>query len=94
MGDPTSPECRSPAASVVITTRKVIPMELQAGDRIMVDYVGKAIDWEVAERPYMKDGDGALVRARLRRVGHPDATATLFADANESLSIYRSSEKE
>jgi len=104
-GDPMPRGCWDPTTSTTPITRKVAPMELQTGDRLLagdrilghIDYRprgDRTIEWEVVNPPYMKGGDSTLVRALLQRVGHPEATATLFAGANENLSIYRSSEKE
>jgi len=51
------------------TEIRVLPMELQLGDRIR-DATG---EWEVISRPYAW-ADGKLVSAHLRKVDRPEAT--------------------
>jgi hypothetical protein len=61
--------------------RRVLPMELQIGDRL-ADETG---DWEVIGRPYTTAG-GKDARVRVQRVGKPGGTEIRIRRARTSAS--------
>ena len=65
-------------------TRRVLPMELQVGDRLD-DETG---EWEVVGRPYTTLG-GKNARIRVQRVGQPDVTELRTWGAHERVSVKR-----
>ena len=72
---------REPAAP---PTRRVLPMELQVGDRL-ADETG---EWEVIGRPYTTAG-GKTAHVRVQRVGQPDFTEIRTWGAHERVSVRR-----
>ena len=64
--------------------RRVLPMELQIGDRL-TDETG---DWEVIGRPHTTAG-GKTVRVRVQRVGQPGVTEVRTWGAHERVSLKR-----
>jgi hypothetical protein len=66
--------------------RRVLPMELQVGDRI-TDETG---DWEIIGRPYTTNA-GKDAHARVQRVGQPDVTEIRTWGAHERISVKRAS---
>ena len=64
--------------------RRVLPMELQVGDRL-ADETG---EWEVTGRPYTTNA-GKDARVRVRRVGQPDVTEIRIWRAHERVSVKR-----
>ena len=65
-------------------TKRVLPMELQIGDRL-VDETG---EWEVTVRPYTSP-DGKTVHARVRRVDQPDTVEERSWGAHERVAVRR-----
>jgi len=57
------------SAPATPAARRVLPMELQVGDRL-ADETG---DWEVIGRPYTTPA-GKTARVGVQRVGQPDVT--------------------
>ncbi len=72
------PESTPPA------TRRVLPMELQVGDRFS-DETG---EWEVVAHPYMGAG-GKIAYARVRRVDQPANVDVRSWSAHERISVKR-----
>jgi hypothetical protein len=65
-------------------TRRVLPMELQVGDRL-ADETG---EWEVIGRPYTTAG-GKNARARVQRVDQPAVAEIRTWAAHERISVKR-----
>ena len=63
---------------------RVLPMELQVGDRI-TDETG---DWEVTVRPYTSPG-GKNVHARVRRMDQPATAEDRTWGAHERVAVRR-----
>ena len=74
---------KKPAAAVLATSR-VLPMELQVGDRL----VGESGECEVIGQPYTSAG-GKLTRVRVRRVDQPDVTDLRVWSSHERLAVRR-----
>jgi len=70
------------------TTRRVLPMDLQIGDRL-TDESG---EWEVIARPYTTAG-GKTARVRVQRVGEPAVTELRAWGAHERVSAKRATEE-
>jgi hypothetical protein len=71
------------------TERRVLPMQLQVGERI-VDETG---EYEVIGRPYTTAG-GKGARARVQRVGKPGVTEIRIWRAHERVSVKRATTEE
>jgi hypothetical protein len=71
------------------TERRVLPMQLQIGDRL-VDETG---EWEVIGRPYTTAG-GKTARDRVQRVGKPGSTEIRIRRAHERVSVKRTTAEE
>jgi hypothetical protein len=71
-------EPAAPAAS------KVLPMELQVGDRL----ADETSDWEVIARPYATMG-GRMVHARVQRINEPASWEIRSWDASTRVSVKR-----
>ena len=69
--------------------RRVLPMELQVGDRL-ADETG---EWEIIGRPYTTNA-GRDARVRVRRVGQPDVTEIRIWRAHERVDVKRASAQE
>ena len=82
-GQPTP---RAPASSSAI---RVLPMQLQIGDRLS-DESG---EWEVTVRPYTSPG-GKTVHARVRRVDQPDTAEERTWGAHERIAVRRGAVEE
>jgi hypothetical protein len=65
-------------------TRRVLPMELQIGDRL-VDETG---EWEVIGRPYTSAA-GKNAHVRVHRVDQPDVTEIRTWGAYERVAVKR-----
>ena len=65
-------------------TRRVLPMELRIGDRL-IDQSG---EWEVIG-PLYRSLDGKNAAARVRNVGQPDVTAIRTWGAHERIVVKR-----
>jgi hypothetical protein len=63
---------------------RVLPMELQVGDRL-TDETG---EWEVTVRPYTSPG-GKNVHARVRRIDQPATAEERTWGAHERISVKR-----
>ena len=70
-------------------TRRVLPMELRIGDRL----IDKSGEWEVIGPLYRSPG-GKNAAARLRKVGQPDLTAIRTWGAHEHIAVRRASAEE
>ena len=64
--------------------RRVLPMELQVGDRF-VDETG---EWEITVRPYTSPG-GKNVHARVRRMDQPATAEERTWGAHERIAVRR-----
>ena len=72
---------RQPAAPA---ERRILPMQLQTGDRI-TDETG---EWEIIGRSYTTNA-GKDVHVRVKKVGQPDVTGTRTWGAHERVSVRR-----
>jgi len=70
-------------------TRRVLPMELQVGDRL-ADETG---EWEVIAPPYSTAG-GRIVHARVQIVNEPDSWEIRSWDALKRISVKRATPEE
>jgi hypothetical protein len=70
-------------------TRRVLPMELQVGDRL-ADETG---EWEVTVRPYTSPG-GKNVHARVRRMDQPATAEERTWGAHERIAVRRATAEE
>ena len=70
-------------------TRRVLPMELQVGDRF-ADETG---EWEVVGRPFTTAG-GKNAHARVRKVSQPEGTDLQSWSAHERISVKRTTAEE
>ena len=80
------PEKKLPAAS---PTRRVLPMELQIGDRL----TDKTGEWEVIGQPYTTAG-GRIVHARVQRIDQPASWEIRNWDAFKRISVKRTTAEE
>jgi hypothetical protein len=71
-------------ASSTSTTTRILPMQLQVGDRIS-DETG---EWEVANRPHTTAG-GKIAHARVRRVDQPAVVEERTWGAHERVEVKR-----
>ncbi len=78
------PEKKPEPASAPPTTRRVLPMDLQVGDRLS-DETG---EWEVVGRPYTTAG-GKNARVRVQRVGQPAVSELRTWGAHERITVRR-----
>jgi hypothetical protein len=85
MARPKFEKKSDPAASA---TSKILPMELQVGDRL-ADETG---EWEVIGLPYSAAG-GKIVRVRVQRAGH-DRPGFRTYGAHELVSVKRATAEE
>lgn len=81
MTKPRPEKKREPAQPA---TRRVLPMELRIGHRL-VDETG---EWEVVGRPYTSNA-GKNARVRVQRVEQPDVTAIRTWRAHERIAVKR-----
>jgi hypothetical protein len=72
------PVSRAPAE------HRVLPMELQVGDRF-TDATG---EWEIASRPYITNA-GKDAHVRVQRVGQPEVTEIRTWGAHERIAVRR-----
>ena len=68
---------------------KVLPMELQVGDRL----ADEASDWEVIAPPYSTMG-GRMVHARVQRIAEPATWQIRSWDASKRISMKRTTAEE
>ena len=68
---------------------KVLPMELQVGDRL----ADEASDWEVIAPPYSTMG-GRMVHARVQRIDEPATWQIRSWDASKRISVKRTTAEE
>jgi hypothetical protein len=81
------PEKKSePAAPAA---NKVLPMELQVGDRL----ADETSDWEVIAPPYSTAG-GRMVHARVQRIDEPASWEIRNWDASKRVSVKRTTAEE
>src|SRR5712692_5291435 len=71
------------------STKRVLPMELQVGDRL-VDETG---EWEVTVRPHTSPG-GKNVHARVRRMDQPATAEDRTWGAHERIAVKRATAEE
>lgn len=71
------------------SARRVLPMELQIGDRL-TDETG---EWEIIGRPYSSAG-GKIVHARARKPDQPATFEERAWSAHERISVKRASAEE
>jgi len=71
-------------ASSTSTTTRILPMQLQVGDRLS-DETG---EWEVANRPHTTAG-GKIAHARVRRVDQPAVVEERTWGAHERVEVKR-----
>jgi hypothetical protein len=69
--------------------RRLLPMELQIGDRV-ADETG---EWEVISRPYTAAA-GKLAHAHARKVDRPEVAELRTWGAHERISVKRASAEE
>jgi len=81
------PEKKSEPAVPIVS--KILPMELQIGDRL-VDEIGEC---EVVGPPYTTAG-GKNARVRVQRVGQPGVTEIRIWVAHERISVKRATTEE
>jgi hypothetical protein len=81
------PEKKSPASARA--ARRVLPMELQVGDRL-ADETG---EWEIIGRPYTTAG-GKTAHVRVQRVGQPDVTDLRTLGAPGRIAVERAPAEE
>jgi len=74
---------KKPAAAAS-ATRRILPMDLQLGDRI-VDETG---EYEVVGRPYVSAG-GKLASAHVRKTGRPEIADLRTWSAHEQIAVRR-----
>ena len=86
MARPRPERKREPSAPA---ERRVLPMELQIGDRL-ADETG---EWEVIGRPYTTAG-GKNAHVRIQRIGQPDVTELRTWGAHERINAKRATAKE
>ena len=79
----------TPRAPVSSGATRVLPMDLQVGDRL-VDETG---EWEVVGRPYTTAG-GKTARVRVQKVGQPDVTDLRTWGAHERINVRRATAEE
>src|SRR5437879_5605336 len=72
------------AAAAPTKTVRVLPMELQIGDRL-TDETG---EWEIIGRPYTTAG-GKTAGVRVQKVGPPDVTDLRTWGAHERIAVRR-----
>jgi hypothetical protein len=80
-GQPPLPGTRESSAPA---TPRILPMQLQVGDRIS-DETG---EWEVANRPHTTAG-GKIAHVRVRRVDQPAVVEERTWGAHERLEVKR-----
>ena len=78
---PPLPGTRAPSAP---TPTRILPMQLQVGDRIS-DETG---EWEVANRPHTTAG-GKIAHVRVRRVDQPAVVEERTWGAHERVEVKR-----
>ena len=83
------PKPEKKPAPAALATKRVLPMELQIGDRF-VDETG---EWEVTVRPYTSPG-GKTVHARVRRVDQPDTVEERSWGGHERVAVKRATSEE
>jgi hypothetical protein len=86
MATPRSEKKPKAAASTPI---RVLPMELQVGDRFM----DETAEWEVTGRPF-STAAGKNAHARVRKVSQPEFTDLLSWGAHERISVKRATAEE
>jgi hypothetical protein len=74
------PQLPGPLAAPSPAARRVLPMELQVGDRLTYE----AGEWEIVVRPYTTAG-GKNARVRVQRVGEPTITELRTWGAHERI---------
>ncbi len=74
---------KKPAAAAPAPTR-VLPMELQVGDRL----VNERAEWKVIGRPYSSAG-GKMVHARVQYIRQPATVVVWVWGAHEKVSVRR-----
>jgi len=70
-------------------TRRLLPMELQVGDRL-ADETG---EWEIISRPYTSAA-GKLASVHVRKIDQPEVTNLRTWSAHERISVKRAAAEE
>ena len=83
MARPRPERKREPSAPA---ERRVLPMELQIGDRL-ADETG---EWEVIRQPYTT-AEGRIVHARVQKINEPASWEIRSWDASKRISVGRAS---
>ena len=86
MAKPEPEKKRQPAASA---ERRILPMELQVGDRL----TDETAEWEILGQPYTTNM-GKNAHVRVRRVDQPEITEIRTWSAHERISVKRASAEE
>ena len=81
---PPLPGTPAPSAPPAPTSTRILPMQLQVGDRIS-DETG---EWQVANRPHTTAG-GKIAHARVRRVDQPAVVEERTWGAHERVEVKR-----
>ena len=71
------------------TERRVLPMQLQIGDRL----ADETVEWEVIPPSYSTAG-GRIVHARVQRINEPDSWEIRNWDASKRVSVGRAPAEE
>jgi hypothetical protein len=81
------PEKKRQESTPAPAEQRVLPMQLQLGDRL-VDETG---EWEVASRAYFRNAgeDGEDAHVRVKKVGQPEVTVIRSWGAHERVSVKR-----
>ncbi len=80
---PSLPGTREPAPAAP-STQRVLPMQLQVGDRLSEE----TGEWEVAARPHTTAG-GKIAHVRVRRVDQPTVVEDRTWGAHERVEVNR-----
>ncbi len=81
---PPLPGTRAPSAPATPALTRILPMQLQVGDRLS-DETG---EWEVANRPHTTAG-GKIAHARVRKVDQPAVVEERTWGAHERVEVKR-----
>ena len=81
---PALPGTREPASRAPASVKRLLPMQLQLGDRL-TEETG---EWEVANRPHTTAG-GKVAHVRVRRVDQPTVVEERTWGAHERIEVTR-----
>jgi hypothetical protein len=86
---PVQPPLPGMPAPESLGTTRVLPMQLQVGDR----FSDESGEWEVVARPYTTAG-GKNSHVRVQRVNQPGVTEVKLWGAYEKVSVRRATERD